>query len=266
MFCRSLNQATLSLLMDEPHSSSFRLIKCQNRVIMSRDSFSAPCSVPYEKGSETKRIKLTVDSEEEEEESSVCGQSSEKECVQIVTAVTSLSPLLAFRQVCCIALLHIRERKSGTSSEHRFFPCGRLFISLEDLSSGKYLVTFPKKPIGNFCWYFWIIYQIESEHFKNSFLFDNRFEWKSLWHVFLVEQMEDLLALLATLQKTCFQIKSARYALTSVKRWLLEHLKCEVIKKFPEICFCKGLENLHGTLFHWQQRTPFEGILIIYSR
>lgn len=223
-----LNQVTLSLLMDEPHSSSFRLIKCQNRVIkLSRDSFSAPCSVPYEKGSEAKRIKLTVDSEEEEEESFVCGQSSEKECVQIVTAVTSLSPLLAFSQVCCIVLLQIREKENDNSSEHRFFPCGRLFLSLEDFSSGKYLVTFPKKPI---------------------------------------EQMEDLFAVLATLQKTCFQITSARYVLTSMKAWLLEHMKCEVIKKFPEICFCKGSENLYGTLFHWQQRTPFEGILIIYSR
>ncbi|XP_059558778.1 Fanconi anemia group B protein-like [Myotis daubentonii] len=223
-----LNQVTLSLVMDEPHSSSFRLIKCQNRVIkLSRDSFSAPCSVPYEKGPEAKRIKLTVDSEEEEEESFVGGQYSEKECVQIVTAVTSLSPLLASSQVCCIVLLQIREKEKGNSSEHRFFPCGRLFLSLEDFSSGKYLVTFPQKPI---------------------------------------EQMEDLFALLATLQKTCFQITSARYALTSMRTWLLEHMKCEVIKKFPEICFCKGSENLYGTLFHWQQRTPFEGILIIYAR
>lgn len=174
MFYRPLNQVTLSLLMDEPHSSSFRLIKCRNRVIkLSRAFFSAPCSVPYEKGPEAKRIKLTVGSEEEGEESFVCGQSSEKEGVQIVTAVTSLSPLLAFSQVCCIVLLQVRDRENGNSSEHRFFPCGRLVLSLEDFSSGKYLVTFPKKPIGNFCWYFLNIYQIESENFKNSSLFDN---------------------------------------------------------------------------------------------
>ncbi|KAF6090383.1 FA complementation group B [Phyllostomus discolor] len=50
------------------------------------------------------------------------------------------------------------------------------------------------------------------------------------------------------------------------RAWLLERMNCEVIKEFPEICFCKGPEGLYGTLFHWKQRTPFEGILIVYSR
>lgn len=163
--------------MDQAHNSSCRLIKCQNRVIkLSRDFFPAPCSVPCGIGSEAKRIKLTVDSEEEgeeeekEEESFVCEQSSEKECVQVITAVTSLSPLLAFSNFCCTVLLQIRERKNGNSSEDHYIQCGRLFLSLEDLSSRQYLLIFPKKnPIGNFCWYFLIIYLIEFEIFKNSF-------------------------------------------------------------------------------------------------
>lgn len=134
---------------------------------MSRDSFPAPCSEPYERGSEAKRIKLTVDSEEEK--SFVCEQPSEKECVQIITAVTSLSPLLAFNNFCCILLLQIRKRENGNYFEDHYIQCGRLFISLEDLSSGKYLVKFPKKKtIGNFCWYYLIIYLIESANFKNS--------------------------------------------------------------------------------------------------
>uniref|UniRef100_A0A8C3WW57 FA complementation group B n=1 Tax=Catagonus wagneri TaxID=51154 RepID=A0A8C3WW57_9CETA len=56
------------------------------------------------------------------------------------------------------------------------------------------------------------------------------------------------------------------YALTSVKAWLLEHMECEVIKEFPEICFCKRPGSFYGTLFSWKERTPFEGILIVYSR
>lgn len=162
--------------MDQAHSSSCRLIKCQNRVIkLSREFFPAPCSVPCEIGSESKRIKLTVDSEEEgkeeekEEESFVCEQSSKKECGQVITAVTSLSPLLAFSNFCCTVLLQIRERENGNSSEDHYIQCGRLFLSLEDLSSRQYLLIFPKKkPIGNFCWYF-LIYLIELENFKNSF-------------------------------------------------------------------------------------------------
>ncbi|KAM5290148.1 Fanconi anemia group B protein isoform 1-T2 [Glossophaga mutica] len=224
----SLNQVTLSLLMDEPHCSSFRLIKCQNRLIrLYRDPFPAPCAVPCEIGSEAKRIKLAVDSEEEEEESFACGQPSEKECVQTITAITPLAPLLASGRFHCTLLLQIRKSENGDCSEHRYIPCGRLFLSLEDLSSGKYLVMFPKKPI---------------------------------------EHMEDLFALLATLHRTCFRIASDIYALTSMKAWLLERMNCEVLKECPEICFCKGPESLCGTLFHWKQRTPFEGILVIYSR
>ncbi|XP_058391448.1 Fanconi anemia group B protein isoform X2 [Diceros bicornis minor] len=225
----SLNQVTLSLLMDQAHSSSFQLIKCQNRVIkLSRDSVPAPSSVPYERGSEAKRIKLTGHSEEEEEEIFVCKQPSEKECVQIITAITSLSPLLAFNNFYCIVLLQIRKRKSGNYFEDHYIPCGRLFISLEDLSSGKYLVKLPKKKT--------------------------------------IEHVEDLFALLTALRKTCFQITSPNCALTSMKVWLLERMNCEVIKEFPEICFCKTPGSFCGTLFNWKQRTPFEGILVVYSR
>uniref|UniRef100_A0A8C7EVG7 FA complementation group B n=1 Tax=Neovison vison TaxID=452646 RepID=A0A8C7EVG7_NEOVI len=50
------------------------------------------------------------------------------------------------------------------------------------------------------------------------------------------------------------------------RTWLQEYMKCEDIKEFPEICFCKMPGSFYGTLFQWKQKTPFEGILIIYSR
>ncbi|XP_045393663.1 Fanconi anemia group B protein [Lemur catta] len=223
----SLNDVTLSLIMDQAPGSSFPLIKCQNRVIkLSMDSLPAPHLMPHEIGLEAKKIKLTLDSEEKE--SFVCEQPSKKECVQMITAVTTLSPLLVFSKFCCFVLLQIRERETGNYPEVRYILCGRLFLSLEDLSSGKYILTFPKKKP--------------------------------------IEHMEDLFVLLAAFHKSCFQITSCRYALGSMKAWLLEHMKCEVIKEFPEICFCKRPGSFYGTLFKWKQRTPFEGILIIYSR
>ncbi|XP_074215780.1 Fanconi anemia group B protein-like [Camelus bactrianus] len=224
---KSSSLVTLSLSMDQAHNYSFPLIKCQNRVItLSRNS----SPVPYEIGSEVKRIKMSVGSEEEEgkEESVVCEQPLEKDCIQMITAVTSLSPLLAFSNFCCIVLLQIKERENGNYSEARCVQCGRICFSLEDLSSGKYLLTFPKKK--------------------------------------LLEHTEDLFALLAASRETCFQITSPSYALTSVKVWLLEHMECEVIKEFPEIYFCKRPRSFYGTLFNWKQRTPFEGTLIVYSR
>ena len=78
--------------------------------------------------------------------------------------------------------------------------------------------------------------------------------------------MEDLFTLLATWHRAGFQITSPMFVLTSVRLWLLEHMKCEVIKEFPEIWFCKRPGSFYGTLFSWKQRTPFEGILVVYSR
>ncbi|XP_058148082.1 Fanconi anemia group B protein isoform X2 [Dasypus novemcinctus] len=223
----SLNDVALSLLLDQTCSSSFQLIKCQNRMInLGMDSLSAPPSVAYEIGSEAKRIKLTLHSKEEK--SYVCEHLSKKDCVQIITAVTSVSPLLTLNDFCCIVLLQIRERKNGNHSEDRYIPCGRLCLSLEDISRGKYIVTFPK--------------DIPIEH------------------------MEDLFVLLAALHKCCFQITSSDHTLPPLKTWLLEHMKCEGIKEFPEIWFCKRPGSFYGTLFSWKQSTPFKGILIVYYR
>ncbi|KAM9577641.1 Fanconi anemia group B protein isoform 1-T1 [Trichechus inunguis] len=222
----SMNDVTLSLLLDQACDSSF-LLKCQNRVIkLSTGSLPASPSMPYEVGSEAKRIKLTLHSKEEK--SFVCQQPSKKDCVQIITAVTSLPPLLALNNFCCIVLLQIRERKNGNHSENHSVPCGRLFLSLEDISRGKYLVTFPKN---------------ES-----------------------VENMEDFFVLLAALHKFCFQITSSGHTLTSMRTWLLEYMQCEVIKEFPEMWFCKRPGSFYGTLFNWKQRTLCEGILIVYCR
>ncbi|XP_012290298.2 Fanconi anemia group B protein [Aotus nancymaae] len=223
----SLNDATLSLLMDQAHGSGFRLLKCQNRLIKLRTRpFPAPYLMPCEIGLEAKRVKLTPDSKKEE--SFVCEHPSKKECVQIITAITSLSPLLAFSKFSCTVLLQIMEKESANCPKNHYVVCGRVVLSLEDLSTVKYLMTFPKK--------------------------------KS------IEHMEDLFALLAAFHKSCFQITSPGYALNSVKVWLLKHMKCEVIKEFPEVYFCKRPGSFYGTLFTWKQRTPFEGILIVCSR
>lgn len=225
-FKLSPHAVTLSLLMDQDFSSSFQVIKCQNKVIsLSAGSFPAPCLIPHETVSKAKKVKLNSD--KKEEESVIYEQPSKKESVQIITGITSLSPLLTSHKLCCIVLLQIRERENNYPEDH-CIPCGRLFLSLEDLSSGKYLLTLPEdKPI---------------------------------------EHMEDLSAYLAALQKSCFEIRSPGYTLNSMMVWLIEHMKGEVIKEFPELCFCKRPGSIYGTLFTWKQRTPFDGILTVYSR
>ncbi|XP_004689923.1 PREDICTED: Fanconi anemia group B protein [Condylura cristata] len=225
----SLNDVTLSLLVSQADSSNFSFVMCQNKLIkLRRDSLSAPHLVPCEIESKAKRIRLTVDTAEEKKECFVSKPPSQKDPVHLITAVTALPPLLALRNFSCIVLLQVRERENDDSCEDGYIQCGRIFLSLEDLSNEKYIVTFSK---------------------KNP-----------------IEHVEDLFALLAALHKSCFQIISPSYALNSMKMWLFDHMKCEVIEEFPEICFCKRPGSFFGTLFSWQQRTPFEGILTVHFR
>ncbi|KAM4873136.1 Fanconi anemia group B protein-like isoform 1-T2 [Thomomys bottae] len=220
-----LNDVTLSLCIDQPYNAIVPVIKCQSKVIkLSMDSFSEPHLKPYEIGSEAKRIKLNKD-----DESFTGQQPSKKECEQIITAVTSLSPLLALTKFSCVVLLQFKERDTGMHPKDRFILCGRLCLSLKDLSSEKHLLTFSGKK--------------------------------------LIEHMEDLFAHLTVLNKYCFQLtSSAGGSLNLMKLWLTECMKCEDIKEFPEMFFCKEPRNVYGTLLNWKQKTPFKGILTIYTR
>ncbi|XP_020863058.1 Fanconi anemia group B protein [Phascolarctos cinereus] len=229
-FILLLNDVTLSLLMDQAYTSNSPLIQCKNSVIkLDKVSFSTTLSSPCETESAAKRIKLTLHNEEGK--NNFNEQSSETNCIQVFTAVTTLSPLLAFHNFCCIVMLHARwGENSGQFGESCTVPCGRLSLSTEDISSGKYSVTLPEKNKP------------------------------------LKEPMEDLFALLAVFHKFCFQITSPDCTLTSVKTWLLGHMECETVKGFPDSFLCKSLGALHGTFFNWKQKTPFEGILTVYCR
>ncbi|XP_006892447.1 PREDICTED: Fanconi anemia group B protein [Elephantulus edwardii] len=221
----SLNDITLWLLLDKAYGSSV-LLKCQNKVIkLNRDPLPASAFLPPEGGSEAKRIKLTL---LREDKKSYCQQPSKKDYIQTITAVTPLSPLLALINFCCIVLLQIRKRNNGNYSEDHYIPCGRLLIRLEDISMGKYLVTFP--------------------------------EPKSTEHI------EDIFTLLSALDRFCFHVTSSDRTLTSMQTWFLKYMQCEVIKEFPEIWFSKKPGSFYGSLFNWKQRTPCEGILIVYCR
>ncbi|XP_049623023.1 Fanconi anemia group B protein [Suncus etruscus] len=227
----SLNHVTLSLLMWQTKSSSCQPIKCRNRVIqLRRESLPVPVYAPSDVGSKAKRIKLMADGEGERTSYLLGQHAPEKEKMTcVITAVTALSPLLAFGDFCCVVLLQFsRAPESGSTSEGGCVQCGRISLSLEDLSRAKYLVTFPEMGPP--------------------------------------EHVEDIFALLAAFHQSCLQVSSPTYVLTSVKPWLMHHMQCEGFREFPEIWFCKRSGSVYGTLFKWEQTTPFEGVLFIYYR
>uniref|UniRef100_A0A8C6RAQ9 Fanconi anemia, complementation group B n=1 Tax=Nannospalax galili TaxID=1026970 RepID=A0A8C6RAQ9_NANGA len=91
---------------------------------------------------------------------------------------------------------------------------------------------------------------------------------KSSLRTFLKKKSTDLLSLLAILHKSCFHIMSPPQTPNLMKMWLLKYMDCEIMKEFPEIHFYQKPRNC-GTLkslFYWEQRTVFEGILTVYCR
>ncbi|XP_075395127.1 Fanconi anemia group B protein [Tenrec ecaudatus] len=220
-----LNNMTLSLLLDPTHDSKF-ILKCQNRVIKLRtDPAISSMSIFSEISSKEKRIKLTHNCMEYKSEAFQL--SFKKEYVQTVAAITSLPPLLALKSFNCFLILQIRQRKNDNSFVDHYVPCGRFHINLEDTSRKKNLETFLKTPPK--------------------------------------ENQEDILGLLASLYRCCFQVTSSTCTLTSIKTWFVEYLKCELTKQFPDIWYCKR-SDFCGTLFQWKDRTPSKGILIVYCR
>lgn len=163
---------TVSLIMDQSNRSTFQLLKCQSQVTrLSMYSFPEADLKPVETGPETKRIKLTSGSEEEE--NSACEQLSKIESTHIITAVTSLSPLLVFNKLCCTLLLNISDRDSVKNTVHDYVICGSLDFNLQDLFSMNHLLAFPKKQsIGNLRGNFFIICLIKSEVFENWLILD----------------------------------------------------------------------------------------------
>ncbi|XP_007668604.2 Fanconi anemia group B protein [Ornithorhynchus anatinus] len=228
----SLTDVTLYLLMDEPCGMNSPLIECQNKVIkLKTESFSATSFSVLPAEPEAKRIKLAHP--KKEGENNYDEQQLHSDCIQMYTAVTSLSPLLVLHNFCCVVLLHAqrRENEETTGKDQGLaMPCGRVFINLDDLSSGKYSVKLSR---------------------KNSSL---------------TGFVEDLFATLAVFDKFCFQITSPDYKLTSVAPWLIEDLECELIKEFPGHLLCKKPGDVQGTLFNWSQKMPFEGILEVFCR
>lgn len=149
VFPHRSNEMTLSLIMNQGNRSSFHLMKCHSQVIsLSMNSFPEAYLMSKEAGPDSERMQLVSSSVEAE--SSFCGQSSKAESTRIITAVTSLSPLLVFNQLCCTVLLNISDRDNPKATVHDYIVCGNLDFNLQDLFSKNHLLAFPKKEsVGN---------------------------------------------------------------------------------------------------------------------
>ncbi|XP_008492992.2 Fanconi anemia group B protein [Calypte anna] len=230
----SLSDVSLSLVLERGFSSISPIIKCQNKIIKLNRAFSASSVSLCQIEPPPKKIKLDLHSKNDlKEEFKGCSR-VQLDGTKTVTAVTSLSPLLAFHRVCCIVLLHAKKQKrwndSLQESKKITVVCGKILLSLDDISNGKYSV---------------------------KMLRDNSY---------CTGSMEDILAVLAASVRFSFQIVSSDCTVTPVNSWLLGEMECIPFKECHNNVFCHKVGNVYGTIFNWTMKNPFEGLLTLFCR
>ncbi|KAM6212881.1 Fanconi anemia group B protein isoform 1-T2 [Sarcoramphus papa] len=234
-FYLSLSDVSLSLVMDQDFSSISPVIECRNKIIKLNKAFSALSVSSCQIEPPPKKMKLDLHSKNDlkKEFPKRCSR-VQLDGAKTVIAVTSLSPLLAFHRVCCVVLLHAKKQKrqndSLQESKNITVLCGKILLSLEDISDGKYSV---------------------------KMLRDNSF---------CTGSMEDILAVLAVSVRFSFQIVSSDCTLTPVNSWLLGEMECTPFKECHDNIFCHKAGNVYGTVFNWTLKNPFEGVLTLFCR
>ncbi|KFQ76515.1 Fanconi anemia group B protein, partial [Phoenicopterus ruber ruber] len=234
-FYLSLSDVSLSLVMDQDLSSISPIIECRNKIIKLNKAFSALAVSSCQIEPPPKKMKLDLHSKNDlkKELPKRCSR-VQLDGAKTVVAVTSLSPLLAFHRVCCIVLLHAKKQKrwndSLQESKKITVVCGKILLSLEDISNGKYSV---------------------------KMLRDNSY---------CTGSVEDILAVLAVSVRFSFQIVSSDCTLTPVNSWLLREMECTPFKECHDKIFCHKAGNVYGTVFNWTLKNPFEGILTLFCR
>ncbi|XP_015273064.1 PREDICTED: Fanconi anemia group B protein [Gekko japonicus] len=216
-----LHDVTLSLVMDHKYPSF--PTKCQCRVFKLEKAPLAESTSHWQPV--PKRIKLN----DCNGKGGNGGSSRLKaDGTKTFTAVTALSPFLAFHQVWCRVLLHAKEKsckdENFQSNKTQTLSCGRILLSMEEISTRKHSVNL-----------------------KNS-------------------RYADIVALCAVSHKLPFQIISRDCMLTRVNTWLLEQMECTPVEDYPDFKFCCKYGSLNGTLFNWNLETPFEGTLTVFCR
>ncbi|KAM7065365.1 Fanconi anemia group B protein [Acridotheres tristis] len=234
-FYLSLSDVSLSLVMDQDFSSVSPIIKCQSKIIKLNKAFSALAVSSSQIEPPPKKMKLDLHSKSDlKKEFPMRSSRIQLDGAKTVTAVTSLSPLLAFHRVCCVVLLHARKQNhqndSLQQSKKITVLCGKILLNLEDISNGRYSV---------------------------KMLRENRY---------CTGSMEDILAVLAVSVRFSFQIVSCDCTLTPVRSWLLGEMECTPFKECQDNIFCHKAGNVHGTIFNWALKNPFEGFLTIFCR
>ncbi|RXM32719.1 Fanconi anemia group B protein [Acipenser ruthenus] len=233
--CLSLDDVSLSLLMDQDICTAPAVIQSQSNVLQfSKSPFSGSfpqCQTePLAKKTRLASEKSGGDSGTSYIEKS-CSEFHRSQ-TQTVTTVTDLSPLLAFSNLNCSVMLHATintfHKGSLRAGLPVVFQCSRVSLNLEDISLGKY---YPKL-------------------LNNSKLATE-------------DASEDVFALIAVSRKWSFQIHSHNHTLGDLNEWLLGQMQCQRVGVNPDYLLLNNQGASGVILFNWKIKSAFEGTLHI---
>nr|XP_046260532.1 Fanconi anemia group B protein [Scatophagus argus] len=151
-------------------------------------------------------------------------------CRLAVTAVTRLTPLLNYGCVKCCVMLHYVQRQDafGLVSNPTLvvLHCGQVALDIhDDLQTGLL-----KNP------------ELKTEEVK-----------------------EDLLSLMAVLDRWVFHIDSPDHSLGDVDGWIQKRVGCKRIAVSPQYLLLDSSGPSAVMVLHWHQITPFQGELSVHS-
>ncbi|XP_035797332.1 Fanconi anemia group B protein isoform X2 [Amphiprion ocellaris] len=151
-------------------------------------------------------------------------------CRLAVTAVTKLTPLLNSGCVKCRVMLHYIQRQDAFALLSNPTPavlhCGQVALDIND--------------------------DLQSQLLKNPQLKTD-------------EVREDLLSLLAVLDRWVFHIDSPDYSLGDIDGWIQKRVGCKKIEVSPEYLLLNSSGPSALMLLRWHQITPFQGELSVHS-
>lgn len=249
---------SLSILTEMSQSSTPAVIQTKSQVCWlpapwssSSSSSSSSCPASTFSEPETKRSKQHI-----------AGSPGElNTCRLAVTAVTELTPLLNSGCVKCCVMLHYVQRQDAFSLVSNPTPvvrcCGQVVLDIQSDFHAPLLKN-PELKTG-----------------KMTKAGDSRV---SFWHVdthyiliiFSIlspdEMKEDLMSLLAVLDRCVFLIDSPDHSLGDINGWIQKRVGCKRIEVSPQYLLFNSLTPSAVMLLHWHQITPFQGELTVHSR
>ncbi|XP_044072151.1 Fanconi anemia group B protein [Siniperca chuatsi] len=216
---------SLSILTETGQSSTPAVIQTQSQVFW----LPAPCS--SSSSSSSSSASMFPEPAAKRSKQHNAGRPNDlNTCRLAVTAVTRLTPLLNSGCVKCRVMLHYVQGREAFALVSNPTPvvlhCGQVALDIQSDFQTRLL----KNP------------EIKTDEVK-----------------------EDLLSLMAVLERWVFQIDSPDHSLGDVDGWIQKRVGCKRIEVSPQYLLLNSSGPSALMLLHWHQITPFQGELSVHS-